>query len=421
MRTSAGDLARALDAARRRIQLRPLEEIGYRTMIELQGDLGDRAGAVSTYHHCASVLERELGVEPDPATRAALDRLLTAAAAAPAPPTADGRRRPGPASAALIGRTAEFDTLHAVWQRAAAGRPSVALVHGDAGVGKTQAGHRTRRRRRAAGRGGGDRALLRRIGTPGSRARGGLAARRAGAVGARPARPGMAHRGGTARPDRRGAQRVHRHRARHGRRVATAPVLRGPGAGAVGGRPSAVTGARQRAVVRPGNAWPSSPSASGCAPTCRSCSPERCATTTTRSHSTSGSRGCARAVRSPTSTCTLSIPPTPPGSPRPSRPPRSTAADAALLHATTGGFPLHVVEAARGMGERNGDLLPSGDLGVVLDTRLAHLTPAARELVGLAAAVGRGLLTRPDHRGERSGTRRRGARRRRVVALSHPA
>ncbi len=127
-----------LDAARRRIQLRPLEEIGYRTMIELQGDLGDRAGAVSTYHHCASVLERELGVEPDPATRAALDRLLTAAAAAPAQRAADGHRRPGPASTALIGRTAEFDRLHAVWRRAAAGRPSVALVHGDAGVGKTR-------------------------------------------------------------------------------------------------------------------------------------------------------------------------------------------------------------------------------------------------------------------------------------------
>ena len=42
----------------------------------LQSDLGDRAGAVSTYHHCASVLERELGVIPDPATRQAFRRLM---------------------------------------------------------------------------------------------------------------------------------------------------------------------------------------------------------------------------------------------------------------------------------------------------------------------------------------------------------
>jgi two-component SAPR family response regulator len=75
-RTRSGDLAGAVDAARRRIQLQPLEEAGYRTLMLLQADLGDRAGAVSTYHHCASVLERELGVVPDPATRQALQRLM---------------------------------------------------------------------------------------------------------------------------------------------------------------------------------------------------------------------------------------------------------------------------------------------------------------------------------------------------------
>ena len=46
-----GDLTGAADAARRRIQLQPLEEVGYRTLMLLQADLGDRAGAVSTYHH----------------------------------------------------------------------------------------------------------------------------------------------------------------------------------------------------------------------------------------------------------------------------------------------------------------------------------------------------------------------------------
>ena len=74
------DLVRAVAAARRRIQLRPLEEVGYQTLIELQGDLGDRAGALSTYHRCASVLERELGVEPSAATRAVLDPLLSSPA-----------------------------------------------------------------------------------------------------------------------------------------------------------------------------------------------------------------------------------------------------------------------------------------------------------------------------------------------------
>ena len=75
-RARAGDLPGAVQAARRRIQLQPLEEIGYRTLMLLQADLGDRAGAVSTYHHCASVLERELGVIPDPVTRQAFQRLI---------------------------------------------------------------------------------------------------------------------------------------------------------------------------------------------------------------------------------------------------------------------------------------------------------------------------------------------------------
>src|SRR5215472_7280079 len=70
-RARNGDLTGAVEVARRRIQLRPLEEVGYRTLMQLQADLGDRAGAVSTYHHCASVLERELGVVPDPATQQA--------------------------------------------------------------------------------------------------------------------------------------------------------------------------------------------------------------------------------------------------------------------------------------------------------------------------------------------------------------
>jgi DNA-binding SARP family transcriptional activator len=75
-RARRGDLTGAVDAARRRIQLQRLEEAGYRTLMLLQADLGDRAGAVSTYHHCASVLERELGVVPGPATRQALQRLM---------------------------------------------------------------------------------------------------------------------------------------------------------------------------------------------------------------------------------------------------------------------------------------------------------------------------------------------------------
>ena len=139
-RARTGDLTGAVDAARRRIQLQPLEEVGYRTLMQLQADLGDRAGAVSTYHHCASVLERELGVVPDPATRQAFQRLMAdadpAGASLPAIEPAVGRS--GLAAAQLVGRSRELGLLQDLWRAAAAGQPGLALVRGGAGVGKTR-------------------------------------------------------------------------------------------------------------------------------------------------------------------------------------------------------------------------------------------------------------------------------------------
>jgi DNA-binding SARP family transcriptional activator/tetratricopeptide (TPR) repeat protein len=134
-RARTGDLTGAVQAARRRVQLQPLEEVGYRTLMELQADLGDRAGAVSTYHHCASVLERELGVAPDPATRKVYQRLMTQAHPAAANPRAG---RPGLAAAPLVGRSAELSTLQGLWRAALAGRRGLVVVRGGAGVGKTR-------------------------------------------------------------------------------------------------------------------------------------------------------------------------------------------------------------------------------------------------------------------------------------------
>ena len=125
-------------AARRRIQLEPLEEVGYRTLMTLQLESGDRGGAVSTYHHCAAVLERELGVAPAAETRRAVDALIgrPASPAGARPATA---HRTGPARAPLVGRAGPLRRLEAQWAATVREqRARVVVVRGLAGVGKTR-------------------------------------------------------------------------------------------------------------------------------------------------------------------------------------------------------------------------------------------------------------------------------------------
>ncbi len=139
-RARRGDRAGAVDAARRRIQLQPLEEAGYRTLMQLQADLGDRAGAVSTYHHCASVLERELAITPDPATRRAFERLMARSGPDPAgagpPLMGQAIARSGIAAARLVGRSREFSVLEELWRGAVAGHPRLVVVRGEPAWGR---------------------------------------------------------------------------------------------------------------------------------------------------------------------------------------------------------------------------------------------------------------------------------------------
>ncbi|HET6626419.1 MAG TPA: AAA family ATPase [Nocardioidaceae bacterium] len=134
------DLRRCLDAARKRIALEPLEETGYLRLMGLQAETGDRAGAISTYHHCASVLERELGVSPGAAIRRALDGLI--GADVPVAPTARPRvrapARTGVARIPMVGRDGPLAVLTDEWERAVAGHTRIGLVRGPPGVGKSR-------------------------------------------------------------------------------------------------------------------------------------------------------------------------------------------------------------------------------------------------------------------------------------------
>lgn len=133
----ADDLLRALAAARRRLQLEPLDEAGYRTLMEIQTALGDRAAAMATYHRCVTVLEQELGLAPDDATEQLVRRLLGRTRAAE---IHQGRVAtvPGQGRRQLVGRVKERDSLDRLWKRALAGHPGMVLLSGGAGVGKSR-------------------------------------------------------------------------------------------------------------------------------------------------------------------------------------------------------------------------------------------------------------------------------------------
>jgi DNA-binding SARP family transcriptional activator len=389
-RARHGDLAGAVEVARRRIALQPLEEVGYRTLMRWQADLGDRAGAVSTYHHCASVLERELGVVPDPATRQAFQRLMARAEPVGETPPASGPAagRSGLAAAQLIGRSRELDRLHDLWRAAAVGSRGLALVRGSAGVGKT------RLLTEIAGR-----ALLQGAVVASSQCFG-----TSGRLALAPVADWLrtpAVQSAVATLDPAWRTEVGRLMPAEGRRG------RGTGSGTMadawqrhrffeGIARALLAVGRPTLLVLDNMQW---------------CDQETLAFITFCLGLADGAPLLVAAtlrddgldadpellswlvrMRATGLLTELSLAPLDAASTahlaqaisgRPLR-----AADTSLLHATTGGFPLYIIEAVRGTDDASGSQLSVGDLAAVLRKRLEQATGPAREVAGLAAAVG---------------------------------
>src|SRR3989440_2789572 len=130
-----GDNVTAIRYAQRLIGLDPLSEDLYRRLMRLFALNNDRASALHVYHTCATTLQRELGVDPDAATREAYERLMqheTPVIAARAQQTLLA------ATPTLIGRKREWEALHEAWHAASAGEPRFVLVTGEAGIGKSR-------------------------------------------------------------------------------------------------------------------------------------------------------------------------------------------------------------------------------------------------------------------------------------------
>ncbi len=130
---SRGEYAAAIEAAHRLVAEDPLHEASYRYLMRLYATRGDRADALHVYHTCATVLQRELRVDPSPTTHAVYEALLTSDASVPQPAVPQLIAEPG-----LVGRRTEWAQLQAAWSAARTGRPRLLLLVGDAGIGKTR-------------------------------------------------------------------------------------------------------------------------------------------------------------------------------------------------------------------------------------------------------------------------------------------
>ena len=139
-----GELARgtadhvaAIGWARRAAAIDPLSEEAARALMEQLAAAGDRSSALAAYQRFAERLQRELRVPPSEPTWKLAEHIRTGATR----PAGQGSGRPIKARAQtmpMIGRRAQLDMLREAWAGATNGHGGLAVVHGEAGIGKTR-------------------------------------------------------------------------------------------------------------------------------------------------------------------------------------------------------------------------------------------------------------------------------------------
>lgn len=149
-RTTATE--QAIATAVRLLGLDPLQETVHRTLMRLYARQGRHATALRQYQICIDVLQRELRAEPEIETRQLYQELLQQRRRGRGHPEAASQRsalRPRSSApserpqlpvhgAQLIGREAELERLRGLARHAEEGAGSVAIILGEAGIGKSR-------------------------------------------------------------------------------------------------------------------------------------------------------------------------------------------------------------------------------------------------------------------------------------------
>ncbi len=136
---NAGDYARAISTTRALLVHDPWREDAIRTLLSLRQAAGDRAGALQEYERFAERLRRDLDAAPMPATVSLYESIRGAANAPAAERTASALERAvAPATMPFVGRGEELLRLRQMWVRAMRGLGGIAVISGEAGIGKSR-------------------------------------------------------------------------------------------------------------------------------------------------------------------------------------------------------------------------------------------------------------------------------------------
>ena len=130
---------RAIELAQRYLLRDELNERVHRQLIEFYARIGDRNGALRQYERCSIVLERELGVDPLPDTRALYRAVHDQRVIFPPQPVKSATSWAVPSlETSLIGRETALATLTEALAAARRNRFQAVLVVGEPGIGKSR-------------------------------------------------------------------------------------------------------------------------------------------------------------------------------------------------------------------------------------------------------------------------------------------
>ena len=138
---ATGDPGLAARYAEAAIAADNLDEAAHRWYMSAAAAAGEQAQALLAYERLRERLSSELGADPAPQTRdlhLAILRDEAGATTGSSPGTASETARPAQArGVALAGRAAEIALLRSAWRDTADRKPSLILIVGEAGIGKT--------------------------------------------------------------------------------------------------------------------------------------------------------------------------------------------------------------------------------------------------------------------------------------------